>query len=236
MFCLLINLTLKLSSPKLPKDYRPVFVSFIKSALESNYRDMYSKLYTQGPYRKSFTFSVSLPKPQFENDCIILADNEVKCSFSSCDELDTLTLYNAFQKSKERVYPLCDGNSMELSSVSLKPVPVIRESYTDVKFLSPLIVRRHIKGQTDKYFVYDDEDFQECLAEIVSRQLFAKTFISIEPISPRKTVVRSFGTNVRASLGTYRLYSTPDVLNLLLNGGIGSRRSEGFGHFTVIGR
>lgn len=233
---MLINLTLKLSSPKLPKDYRPVFVSFIKSALESNYRDMYSKLYTQGPYRKSFTFSVSLPKPQFKNDCIILAGNEVKCSFSSCDELDTLTLYNAFQKSKERVYPLCDGNSMELSSVCLKPVPAIRESYTTVKFLSPLVVRRHMKGQADKYFVYDDEDFLKCLAEIVSRQLSAKTFISIEPISPRKTVVRSFGTNVRASLGTYRLCSTPDVLNLLLNGGIGSRRSEGFGHFTVIGR
>ena len=233
---MLIDLDLKLEHPRLPRDYRPVFVSLVKSALESNYRDMYSKLYTQGPYRKSFTFSVSLPKPQFETDYIILSGNDVKCSFSSCDELDTLTLYNAFQKSKERVYPLCDGNSMELSSVYLKPVPVIRESYTEVKFLSPLVVRRHIKGQADKYFVYDDEDFLKCLAEIVTRQLLVKTFISIEPISPRKTVVRSFGTNVRASLGTYRLYSTPDVLNLLLNGGIGSRRSEGFGHFTVIGR
>ena len=233
---MIVNITAKLTKPTLPLDYRPALVSLLKSVLSRHYPEKYSNYYESGPTQKSFTFSVALKKPQFKKEQILLSESSLKISISSSEEMDVLLFYNAFQKSKGLEHPLADENVLTIDTVELQAVPSIYGSTAIIKFLSPLVVREHLRGSPDKYYVSGEGDFEACLKKIVSKQLGTEVELALTPIAPRKTVVTAFGTKIRASIGTFQIDAGPEVLNCLLRGGIGSRRSEGFGHFTVVGR
>lgn len=133
-------------------------------------------------------------------------------------------------------YPIANGNYMALQYLKIKPVPKITENTITIRFLSPLVVRKHYAGEADKYYIFEDDEFSNCLNIVTSNRLGKDVKLDVEPISPKKTVVKSFGVNIRSSLGTYKVTSDPDVLNELLLSGMGSRRSEGFGHFEIVSR
>jgi CRISPR-associated endoribonuclease Cas6 len=232
---MVLDLFFHLKNAELPKDYRPVFVSFLKSALSRHYPLAYEQMYGKSAIQKSFTFSIALPGPKFESDLIFLIKNELLLSLSTDEESDTLIFYNAFQKSMRASFPLINDNEMIPVKMNIRPSVKIKDSQTIIKFLSPLVVRKHIKSENDQYYIFGEEWFDECLEEVVSRRIGRKISIKLEPISPKKTVVRSFGTNIRCSLGIYKLKGEPEILTMLQNGGIGSRRNEGFGMFSVIG-
>lgn len=219
----------------MPLDYRPAIISLLKFVLSTHYPEAYSANY-DGAKQKSFTFSVALAKPNFTNEKILLKGNNVKISISSWDEFDSMLIYNAFQKSKGHCHPLSDGNSMTVKSVKISPVREVPGSQVIIKFLSPLVVRDHKLGEPDRYYVYDDIGFDECLNRVVSRQLGRDVSIRLRPADGKKAVIMLFGVKMRTSVGTYSLEAEPDILSRLLKGGIGSRRSEGFGHFILAGR
>lgn len=232
-----IDLSFVLHKNNLPKDYRPLIVSYVKHVLSKYYPEIYHDLYgTGGTVQKSFTFSVALPKAKFQSDSIELGNSRFWVTFSSSNDFDTLLLYNAFRKDMQNTYPIANGNYMALQYLKIKPVPKITENTVTIRFLSPLVVRKHAVGESDKYYIFEDDEFNDCLNVITANRLGKDVSLSIEPIFPKKTVVKSFGVNVRSSLGTYRITSDLNVLNELLLSGMGSRRSEGFGHFEVVSR
>ena len=59
--------------------------------------------------------------------------------------------------------------------------------------------------------------------------------IKIKPINARKTVVKFYEKNIESSIGEFLLEGSPELLQLLYDCGIGSKRSSGFGLFEVIG-
>ncbi|TQS82382.1 hypothetical protein A3206_01620 [Candidatus Methanomassiliicoccus intestinalis] len=232
-----IDLSFALHKNNLPKDYRPTIVSYIKYTLSKYYPKIYHDLYgTGGTIQKSFTFSVALPKAKFQSDSIELGNSRFWVTFSSSNDFDTLLLYNAFRKDMQNPYPIANGNYMALQYLKIKPVPKITENTITIRFLSPLVVRKHYAGEADKYYIFEDDEFSNCLNIVTSNRLGKDVKLDVEPISPKKTVVKSFGVNIRSSLGTYKVTSDPDVLNELLLSGMGSRRSEGFGHFEIVSR
>lgn len=230
-----IDILLSLAKPTLPLDYRPAFVSLIKAALSRFYPEDYKELYQSGAVQKSFTFAVRLPSPEFSADSIRLSGEMLTLTIASSEDYSSVLLYNAFQKSVGYEHPLEHGNSMTVTSVSICPERPVEAKSVEIKFLSPLVVRRHVHSEPDKYYVFDDEEFSSCLNEIVSRQLGTNTTVRLEPIAAKKTVVRSFGSKVRVSVGVYILSAAPEAIRVLSAGGIGSRRSEGFGYFRILG-
>jgi len=85
-------------------------------------------------------------------------------------------------------------------------------------------------------------DFEQTLKELIEAELketnclpveIAEGF-SIEPILAKKTVVKHFDIMLEASVGAFLIKGNPLLLNFLYLGGMGSRRSGGFGLFELI--
>ena len=108
--------------------------------------------------------------------------------------------------------------------------------------MSPLVVREHNnETKKDYYYSFQHEEFEEMLkinireeiknADIPERLI--ETF-SIEAINAKKTVIKFYEKQIEASLGIYKLNGSPELLDYLYKAGIGSKRSSGFGMFTII--
>ena len=237
---MIITINAELKKPVLPVDYRPAFVSLIKAALTKHDEAMYQKWYGADIGKsKSFTFSVLLPEAKFAGDTIMLADKNITWVISTSDFSDGIDLYNALLAYSGSPHPLKDNNSATIIKCRLDNQPAVRENEINVRFISPLVVRQHNSDNTDKYLTYDDYDFPQMLDIVVKNQLSSDGFagsseIELIPVQPKKTVIKVFGMNVRASLGLFKLRGDAELLNYLFQAGVGSRRNLGFGMFKIL--
>ena len=254
-----IKLHFELENNIIPNDYRALILSFIKNNLEKNFKESYKEIYKNKPTMKFFTFSVYLPKPKIEKDKIELDKNYFNVLFSIYDNKQFIEFYNSFnsminkdfegnEENKKYFYPLKD-NKMELKNITMENEKDILSDSVHIKFLSPLVLRKHKeitinekrKGK-DIYLDFNDNDFIEQLNYSVSRLIKdlnldgVNSNIKLEPYNnfARKTVVSFKDILINSSIGEYKLEGDRKLLNILYKTGIGSRRSEGFGMFTVI--
>ncbi len=93
----------------------------------------------------------------------------------------------------------------------------VYHSPTDEKFYSAIVRNAQRKWQAAKG---DDADFDFEITEAADARFV-------------KRATRFKDTFITAWHGTFILKGTPEVLNFLLNTGLGSKNSEGFGMFTV---
>ncbi|TXJ36782.1 CRISPR-associated endoribonuclease Cas6 [Brachyspira aalborgi] len=249
-----IKLHFKLENNIIPKDYRILILSFIKYSLKKNFKESYKEIYESKPIMKFFTFSVYLPKPKIEKDKIELDKNYFNAVFSIYDNKRFIEFYNSFNsmiiknENKEYSYPLKD-NKMRLKNITMLNEKIISSNRAIIKFLSPLVLRKHEeiainekrKGK-DIYFDFNDSDFNEQINYSVSRLIKdlklngVNSNIKLKPYNnlARKTVVSFKNILINSSIGEYILEGDSELLNILYKTGIGSRRSEGFGMFEVI--
>ena len=103
------------------------------------------------------------------------------------------------------------------------------------------MVRKHeAQDNSDVYYIYNHPDFGKTLkknVEIFLEKLeipLSTEGFSIVPIKGKKIVADIFGRKTDANIGIYKLTGSPQLLNLLYQSGMGSRRSEGHGKFEVI--
>lgn len=218
-----LNLTFELKNEILPLDYRPIIMSFIKHALSTKYPDLYAKLYgTDG--RKDFCFATYIPTKEICDDWFTLKRDRIFVKFSSADSGLILLLYNAFCNSRGMEYPLQNGNNMKLVRVACSNCVPVTANKVVIKFLSPLLVRKHDKeSNKDRYLDFGDDDFHKLLG------------VAIFPIKPKKVVVRCMGMDMNGAVGTFELTADRRTIEELYLSGMGSRRSEGFGLFDILG-
>lgn len=165
----------------------------------------------------------------------------MRCFFRMQTRGELLRFFNGFQSQKYKRRPM-DGNSMQLLSVSMRPLNEIKENEVVVRMLSPLIVRRHNSvDNSDIYYTCEMEEFGSVLKENIDI-FFDKMGVdaptedfSIQVMKGKKVVVPLFGRNTDASIGIYKLTGSCRLLNTLYLSGIGARRSSGHGKFEVIG-
>lgn len=237
---MIINVKLKLKTPALPADYRPVFVSLLKASLQNYEAGLYERWYKNGVTSKSFTFAVNLPEAKFCGDDVILGGNEIEWNISTADFPDGIDLYNALLKQKNKAYPLKGGNEMTIEKCQIQNQPSIKKDELTVRFLSPLVVRDHGADNLDRYFTYEDVGFDEKFGMVTRNQFELFGFvaenaeITLTPVAAKKTVVKIFGLKIPASFGVYKLKGRTDALDFLYRAGMGSRRNQGFGMFEVL--
>ena len=250
-----IKLHFELENKIIPKDYRILILSFIKHSLGKNFEKSYKEIYESKPIMKFFTFSVYLPKPKIEKDKIELDKNYFNAVFSIYDNKRFIEFYNSFnsmiiknsEENKEHSYPLKD-NKMKLKNITMENEKIITSNRAIIKFLSPLVVRKHEeitinekrKGK-DIYLDFNDSDFNEQLNYSVTRLIKdlklngVNSNVKLEPCkSARKTVVDFKNVLIHSSIGEYIISGESELLNILYKTGIGSKRSGGFGMFDVI--
>lgn len=236
------NLKFDLQHETLDSDYRPIIVSFIKNALSQDNPTYYQTLYGEGTVQKLFAFAPYLPAPVFNGDTVKVNRLSLEILFTTPDYPTFINLYNAFLKQKFKPFPLKYDNFMTLKSIIMIHDRVIKKDSVIIKLLSPLIVRRHNKqSNQDQYLIYDQEGFESVWRETLGPLLAPVTYsgkiqeLFIKPVRCKKVVVRAFEQNIDATLGTLQLNGDRSLLNYLLSLGMGSRRSQGFGVFDVIG-
>lgn len=227
---------------RLPIDYRRVFLSVLKGCIESIADGKYFDKYFASAERRNFTFAVKLTKPKFEKDEIALGSNEISLLFSTSDVQTGFIFMSAFIANKNKHFNAPLGNRFKLVGVTKLAETEVTSNSVLIKMRSPLCLREHnAETNSDYYYSVASADFAEKSAEIISRQLITEGFsekfandFSIVPINAKKTVVKHYGCFIECSIGDFVINADKSVINYLLKGGIGSRKSFGFGYAELL--
>ena len=68
--------------------------------------------------------------------------------------------------------------------------------------------------------------------EFIKAGITPKNYLDF--VCSKKVVVNCFGRKIDANIGIYKITGNPELLNILYQSGIGSRRSEGHGKWEVL--
>ena len=236
-----IDLTFKLDNFILPKDYRKSIVSFFKETLTKYNKELYDLWYTKTTL-KPFCFTIYLSNPTFEEDRIILESSTLIVRIKSDITKETIEFYNVLLlRKKEHSEFKLKNNSMHLTQIRTS---IIRNYYEDeviIKFDSPLVVRYHNQSTNkETYFTPDDKNFESMLKLNIKGNLKKLNYnldlndFKIVPLSTKSTIIKIYNGSIKASLGTFKLIGTPELISLLNKIGLGSMRSSGFGYFRIL--
>lgn len=232
-----ILLQFKLKNNKLPIDYRRVILSFFKKALSEIADGKYYEKYYFKPERRNFSFAVNLPNPKFSKSEITLGKNEFRITFSTSDKMTGFVFMSAFIKQKGNNFSAPLGNVFILTNISQIGDKTASSSTALVKMLSPLCIREHSRDENkNSYYSVASESFEKKANKIIQEQLIESGFddervkgFFIKPLNSKKTVVFHYGNYIECSLGEFVLNGDKAIINYLLQSGIGSRKSAGFG-------
>ena len=232
-----ILLQFQLKNNKLPIDYRRVILSFFKKALSEIADGKYYEKYYFKPERRNFSFALNLPNPKFSKSEITLGKNEFRITFSTSDKMTGFVFMSAFIKQKGNNFSAPLENVFILTNISQIGDKTASSSTALVKMLSPLCIREHSRDENkNSYYSVASESFEKKANKIIKEQLIESGFddkrvkgFSIKPLNSKKTVVFHYGNYIECSLGEFVLNGDKAIINYLLQSGIGSRKSAGFG-------
>lgn len=238
------QLQFSLEKNELPLNYRKMFMSFIKSSLQSCNNGEYFERYYKDTIQKDFTYAIILPGPRFSKDKISLDNNSFKVIFSADDSQKSgFILFQSFLKNKYRKISIANNNTFQLQNISLQKQKVITKDkvYMRTTTGAPLCLREHRKeDNTDKYISIADENFTEKLHFALSRQLVEHGFLEeqvqdmkIKVLDGKKVVIKHYGY-IDCTACVLEIAADPFVLQYIYDNGILSRRAEGFGMLELI--
>lgn len=235
-----IRIDAKLENKKLPIDNRPAFVSFLKHSFQDGNDGLYEKYYGKKIIAKNFCFAVKLDNPLFHKNEVELNDKNVVITIHTNSFEDGIDIYNSLLRQRGIAYPFPENNTFIVQGVKISNHALISTNEVNIKMLSPMLVRCH-ENNKDCYLAYNENDFNKYFLmsaynsfKAVGNAQTKDEMLTIEPLSPKKTVVNTFGNKITGNLGIYRLTGSIDSLNFLYQIGLGSRRSQGFGLFEIV--
>ncbi len=227
---------------KIPIEYRVAFMHFLKSCINNANGGKYYDNYYEESKSKNFSFAIFFDNPKFREKEIELSSNRVKMLFTTSEELTGYIFYSSFLEKKHKRIILPDENSMVLRSIIKIKDPVVKNNKAIIKMNSPLVIRNHNKEtNSDYYYSCSHRNFTEEALKVIINQLKREGFrgeyldgVQILPIKCRKVVIKHYDCFIEASVGIFILEGNPAVLNYLIQAGIGSRKSEGFGMMELL--
>ncbi|SER80090.1 CRISPR-associated endoribonuclease Cas6 [Lachnobacterium bovis] len=232
-----ITMVFRLEKSEINKDWRRLFLSYLKARIEEENEEYFESMYSEGKtIQKPFCFWGFLPGLKFEDDVAKIQGHEVKFYVSSTDIKFLFMLNNACLKEKNKKYPLANKNYMCLVDSKISKTKEIDESEIIIKMLSPLVCRKHNRETNrDLYFLPEEEGFEETLNDILQKKFYSSTDVpKIEVLKTKKVVIKAYSANIPSSLGVFRLKGNIAQLNELYLNGLGSKTASGFGKFELI--
>jgi CRISPR-associated endoribonuclease Cas6 len=237
-----LRFSLAFSSPEneFPIDYPRCFIHFIKKAIGNYDSDVYHRLY-QGNTVKGLTFSVHFPGAKYTKDKVIFREGSLIIMTISvaARELGGSLCGALIQQ----MHHSCKTSETEivLESVRLLPEERVTEPKILVNFQSPLVLQTR-DGERDWFHGCFQDSFASTFTNVVSAQLKKLGYngegadipVEITPARPKKLVVKNYEKMMECSAGTFWLKGHPAVLNYLYDVGVGSKRSSGYGMFSIL--
>lgn len=226
---------------KLDVDYRMGVVSFIKEAVSNHNRTLFSLLFeSKNPIVKPYTFSVTFGDSVRMQDGKIVFESPVVFKFgSNCPEIIAM-VYNHIIANKDG--PL--HKKFKLEHIDILTPKKISKDNALFRTLSPVVVRSHINkdhSYCPKSVNFEgDEKFDEAFRSNLGGQVkhLLKTDelgdIEFHPVKTRKLVVKHMGLSIPGFVGVFSLKARPEILNMVNQVGLGSRRSQGFGMLELV--
>lgn len=236
------KINLKAVDKKIPMGNRFMICSLIKKAIEKGDKDLFEKIYLYEDKKnkkiKDFTFSIFLN--DFDTkDTYIEVNGDINVTVSTPDYNLGIAIYNGLLKMKEFEYK---EFKLEIKQVTLLKENKVNNSLITCKTLSPIFIR----DRAGKAIDINDSKFQEVLNYICN--LYIKNYrgdglrqeLKISPINMRKVVIKEEITGFKeitgkefiyidSYKGLFNLEGDISDLQILLEAGIGFRRSEGLG-------
>ena len=244
-----INFTTK--DKRFPLSYRMMITSLIKNAVEKGdaeyFKDIYYYEEKKNKKIKPFTFSVFFKNFSIEKDIVTINGNG-SVLISTCDYNFGINLYNGLLKMKTYDYKKDeDGFEIYITNIILEREKEINESRIFCKTLSPI----HIKDRNNKPLNVNDGKFNAELNYVSN--LLLNTFrgeglkeeLFFTPVNMKKIVAKEKITDfkkingkdiiyIEGYSGTFYLEGNIQDLRMLMQIGLGFRRSEGFGMIDLV--
>ncbi|SDC08179.1 CRISPR-associated endoribonuclease Cas6 [Shouchella lonarensis] len=229
---------------ELPVGYRMLVLSSIKEALKLGDKAYFERLYASKERQaKPFSFATFLKEFSYEGEKISLS--EMTVTVSSPDMEFLVHLFNGLQQMKCYKMRTTEWHMREMKW--LKEVDIQRET-AYFRTMAPLLVEDRFgrpihPGDT----AYIEELCYYAITRIealAGRKPYRS--ISITPGRLKKRVIKESNTTFRAQRsnkhlmftayhGTYKISGHPKDLQLLYQGGLGRRVSQGFGLLEYVG-
>ena len=236
------KLYFELENNRINIQYRKNFLSFIKKAVYEYSDEYYKKLYNDKECTiKPYTFAIFLNIPIFKDNNIELDKNVIEMNISIESTEIAILLYNAIKHQKNIKFSL-DNNSMTLTNIEMLYEKEINSNEIKIKFLSPLVVLdKDRETKKDYFYSYGHEKFLETLKINIREELKISTLsenvledFNIKMINAKKVIVKFYEKKIECTTGSFVLSGNIELLNYLYKAGMGSKRSSGFGMFTII--
>lgn len=239
------KLLMELKDKNFPIDYRRVILSYIKNALTNVENGKYLSKFYKDTIQKNFCFTVELPNPVFKKDSILLEEKNITIKFSTSDNKTGFFLQNIFMSQINAVFEIPTDNSMTFRKIIKENKDLTIKSNKAVFKTSKgsgLCIRKHIKeGNKDFYLTYEDENFEAQFKEVIKNQALNAGFstsiaenIKFRPLKCKKVLIKHYGVYVDTTVGFFELEGDSRLLQYLYDGGMGSRKSSGFGMLELV--
>ncbi len=232
----------EMSTDRMVKDYRSIFMALIKSAFNTYDPVLYANLYgTEEQKRKvnkPFTFSVRFTQYKGIEGNKMLCGNQISLIFSSYEG----TLVTAFYNGLKQKQTIIIGKNLpiifDLNHVQLLPFRKITNTKAVFKTISPILVND--KGSNLEYLSPAKPEFKRAFKFIIAEQArqfqipCTEEMIEFEINSMKKLPLTHYNQTMTSWLGEFVLEAPALVLQLVYDIGIGVRRSQGFGMLEIV--
>lgn len=232
---------------KIPIGNRFMICSLIKRAISDGDTELFNSIYKYEDKKnkkiKDFTFSIYLNDFKVSQSYIDV-NGKIIVTISTSDYNVGIAIYNGLLRNKTFTYK---DYKLEIAKVILLKKSKVSSNSIVCKTLSPIFIRDKEGKSIDVY----DKSFEETLNYI--SDLYLKTYrgiglterIKFSPIDMKKVVIKEEISGfqevtgkkyifIDAYKGVFNLQGNVNELQILLEAGIGFRRSEGFGLIDLI--
>lgn len=232
---------------KIPIGNRFMICSLIKRAISDGDTELFNSIYKYEDKKnkkiKDFTFSIYLNDFKVSQSYIDV-NGKIIVTISTSDYNVGIAIYNGLLRNKTFIYK---DYKLEIAKVILLKKSKVSSNSIVCKTLSPIFIRDKEGKAIDLY----DKSFEETLNYI--SDLYLKTYrgiglterIKFSPIDMKKVVIKEEISGfqevtgkkyifIDAYKGVFNLQGNVNELQILLEAGIGFRRSEGFGLIDLI--
>lgn len=233
---------------KVPIGYRMMILSLIKKCLQETDGEYFNDIFyfnnKKNKKIKPFTFATYLNDYSYEED-FITVKGEINISISTIDYNLGILIYNGLLKLKE--YEFKKEYKLIVQKVILEREKQINENKILLKTLSPI----YIRNKNNKPVSIEDETYEKELNYICNLELESirgyglKEIIKFRPVNMKKVVVKEEIENfkeitnkkymyIEAYKGTFTLDGNLEDLRVIVQAGVGFRRSQGFGMIDLV--
>lgn len=221
-----------------PSFYRKGINSLIKESIQKEDYNFFFRYYKSEKknLQKPFTFSVFIPDVKLEGKKLTFTSDSIKFNFSTNDLEFFIKIYNGLLKVKE--YPFFDYRIRVGHTFYNNPV-VIKEDKKIFQTLSPVLLR-DFEDRNRSYLLPDDPKYINQMK--FSIRSIVRRFLNIEKFE-MEINIRKFETVfffhyneiIKGADMVFELKAPSEILQLVYDIGLGSRRSEGFGMVEITG-